>query len=549
MAQNNSRNCRKRDDKWDDKTRGKRGRDKKVEVDVDMKNINKGDIPHVLMKDGQHNNDPSWYRNIPNLQMDFANIPFSMPDGLITNPEKQMYNFTPSHWVYSNPGIMTIEVAPTIGLSDGPTSAANIAAQQMYTLVRKANSGAVNYDKTDLFMTILAMDSAYMLYEYLLRIYRTLGTYNYMNRYMPDDLLQALGGSATLGKSLADFRGVLDLFAYQLASINVPDQFDIIKRHSWLFTNVYTDASSIKAQLYAYVPNGLYVWTEGESSQPTHLKYTKMNELFGIGQYDSITTLDQIRKAIDTIMQPILGSQDIGIISGDVAKAFGEGGMIRIAPVADHEALQPVYDKEVLLQMSNTFKGVNTWVIPDITAVNTNLKSGPYIVQDLNDAYESQTVGNIKPILNLIDIDPTPDNIMVASRLITSGDYSAEGGHVTSIRYGTEVPVAYHIYTRDYVDNVPSLGHVILTENSIVISENLNTAENALVYLNLLAKFDWAPPFYLFYGNGTDRTYKMCGNTIDICDYTFLEQSNLRDLHDVAVMSLFTVKDYNFNTK
>lgn len=260
------------------KTRSRnRGKGKEMEINVKDSMVNKADLPHVITS-AHSNNDPSWYQNIPELAKDVATLPFSLPSGLRTNPLPAVSNVAPGATTYSSPAIMTVSLMPTIGYSDAPTSAANIAAQQFYTLVRKANSGAVNYGKTDLMMTLLAMDSAYMLYEHLVRIYRTLGTYNYMNRYMPDAVLSALGASSALGNSLADFRGVLDLFAYQLASINIPDQFDIIHRHSWLFTNIYTDAKDIKAQMYAFVPHGLYVWTEGSASQPTYLKYVQMND-------------------------------------------------------------------------------------------------------------------------------------------------------------------------------------------------------------------------------------------------------------------------------
>ena len=273
----------------------------------------------------------------------------------------------------------------------------------MYTIVRKANSGAVNYDKTDLMMTIIAMDNAYMLYEILLRAYRTIGKYDPNSRYMPDGLMFAQGFAPALQSELANFRGVLDLFCYQLGSINIPDEFDFIKRHSWMFTNVYADAASSKAQLYMYKPNGLYVWKEGSGNKPTYLEWTPWANLFNTGE--PISTVDQIQYAIDKVMQPILGSADIGTISGDIAKAFNESGMIQFQPVSQYEAIEPVYSMEVIQQMMNSFivgtelhtGTTGKYNANDVYVDYSNTTSGPFHAEIQQVHPHNMIVGNLIP--------------------------------------------------------------------------------------------------------------------------------------------------------
>lgn len=402
---------------------------REVEVEVEEKKINKGDLPHVVTK-GRSDNDPSWYTHLYAYASDVGNFNYNVPVGTQFNPFTGVtvksgdaaVAIDPSLSTQATrvPGIMTLSVLPSIGVASDATAAPNVAAQQLYTIVRKANSGAVNYDKTDLMMMILAMDSAYMLYEELLRAYRCIGTYNPMNRYQPNALLYALGYDADLQNNLADFKGILDLMCYQLGSINVPDQFDFITRHSWLFTNVYADAPGEKAQMYAYVPAGYFVWTEGTDSKPTYLKYVTRSELFG---KQRVGDLNQIRKAINALLQPLLGSSDVGTMSGDLAKAFSDGGMIKFQPVSTYEAVAPVYSEEVLIQIMNTLP------VPvdiangkyDITVNNKDLVSGPYLMHTptLIDSVDAWLRGLLKHMIN-IPAESSVDVNLVATRNIVA---------------------------------------------------------------------------------------------------------------------------------
>lgn len=419
------------------------------------------ECPHII-SEGKKNNDPSWYTHIYPVVSDVASIAYDIPVGtpFIQTTNNMLVNTVDGGMPISIkaqkgvlqstiPGIMTIKLVPSIGVSKDVTSAPNVAAQQLYTLIRKANSGAANYDKTDPMMVVMAMDSAYMLYEELLRAYRLLGSYNYMSRYLPDALLHSLGFSPSLGKELANFRGILDLFAYKLGSINVPDQFDVIHRHSWLFTNVYTDSPDAKAQLFAYKPDGFYVWTEGQNAQPTYLKYLTRDELYGVSE---VASLSQIMSAIDKVMVPILGSQDIGIISGDIAKAFGDGGMIKIMPVQDYETLQPVYSEEVLTQITNlTVMGnpISTTDRPSNMDITINYESpaaGPYFTHQPAAHFDPRgreagfTGYSLlhKKLLNMHKSDPTPEDNMVATRLMSA--FVADGQFHTG-KFGANLPI------------------------------------------------------------------------------------------------------------
>lgn len=537
-------------------------RPKEVEVDVAQDRVNKADLPHVVTT-ATKNNDPSWYGHIFPVVNDVASLPFNQQTGLYENVMPDKVQMVPTSGVTidvefdmnsrSIPGIMTFSVDPLV-VANGPTDPINVAAQQMYTLTRKANSGAINYDKTDLIMLVQAMDSAYMLYEDLLRAYRLFGSYDYMNRYLPDAVIAALGYSPSLRKELSNFRGILDMFAYQLASINIPDQFDFIHRHSWLFTNVYKDADNSRAQLYAYKMNGVYVWTEGVDSQPTHLKYVTRNQLFNQSQTPSyVSSLSDIQRAIDTVMQPLLGSQDVGTISGDLAKAFGDGGMINIKPVADHESLFPVYDMEVVNQM------MNACIAPSvrITGVFANYEdttSGPYIESHAyTDAVDYGITHNY--LLNYHELAPTPEMNLVVTRFMYVAStkveqYSYNGQTFNGRRIlsaGTEIISDCRVWVFDTnsqgiidVDNPQDWElnqHIELTE-----------AGSDFLYSNLsmLTMFDNHPTVYMYAvsGEAPNKKARMQGYLQDIDNHVWLTPDDVVRLNQCAVLSEYAVKDY-----
>lgn len=511
-----------------------------------------------IITDGAKDNDPSWYMHLDNVAKDYASLPFSQVLGLtaanVVRPEATAATgkvVTAANDALVEPGILILTFTPTIGMNQsGPTAAINIAAQELYTLVRKANSGRVNYDKTDLMMLIMAMDSAYMYYEDLLRAYRVMSTFSSVNRYYPNAILNALGYDTSLLNNMSQFRGVLDMFAYKLASVNIPDQLDVIKRHSWMCSNIYLDDDNVKAQSYAFVPTNLYVWTEGTGDNPTYLKMTACHST---NPSANLQDLDDIIAFINKIMNPILGSEDVGIMTGDMSKAFGDAGMIRIKPVEDYAALAPVYSKEVLLQIRNTFSCINniTSVVGsvqnngDITQVMNSTVYGPYLKQDilllLSDDGERRR--QVMPMLNFIDEDTSPENVMVATRLMTICN-AVSSSTPKPLYYGTEIICGMYMYY--YSTPISSIANYTYDQD-IYIAES---TEALLITQNLaritnLASFNNAPICYLFTNGSTGST--LIGNTANSCNYVYMSDEELMHLHETAVMSLFTVKDYKLN--
>lgn len=503
------------------------------------------EAPNIITQNNNKDNDANWYMNLDPIARDYASLPMSQALGLRAYNWERLTNdyYSTSGAGMIMYGLMTISFIPTIGPNDsGSTAPINLAAQELYTLTRRANSGAKNYDKTDLMMVIMAMDSAYMLYEDMLRAYRVMSTFSSVNRYYPNGILQSLGYDPSLTFNIAQFRGILDVFAYKLASINIPDQMDIIKRHSWMCSNIYLDDDTNKSQSYAFVPRTLYKWTEGVGDTPTHLSPRTIH------QVGTQLSLADITNLIDEFMNPILGSEDVGVITGDMAKAFSEAGMIKIKPVEDYAALVPVYSSEVLMQIRNVFSvpSVPT-VVPGadmtISPVLSSTVKGPYLQQKIAciPGADGGRRVHCSPMLNFVTEDATPENVMVATRLISVVSAIGSGGISNFLYYGTEVVVEMRVWYLN--DTGVMAGYSIDQDLALTTSMSYDNMNDNFGRIQACSQFNNCPANYLFTQDGANKPLYI-GPTINVNNYIYLDDETLKNLHDAATMSLFTVKDY-----
>lgn len=540
-------------------------------------------------------NDKQWYRNIPNLLDDYAALNFGRAAGIgVNSVDTTMGSQLTGNLHYAvttgsafAPGIMSLYVMPVLGAnadSGGSQSAVNIASQSLAAAVRSANSGTLTGDRTDYMMVVEAMSSAYMLYEILGRAYKTIGLYDPENRYLPTALMTAQGlNPAILETNVKDFKGMLDLFAYKLGSIDIPDIFDVIKRRIWLFSNVYKDADDAKAQLYLFAPSYLYRWVEGTDSLPTHLKPVDV-----LSQLQAATSIAELQQLIDSFMKPLLGSEDISDITGYFRRAF-EGNLIKTEIFSDNEALVIAKNDEVLSEIENAvvldlFNGANTthhgtfgymnvntsgaetYGPCDIHPVLTDAKSGPYLIQQLQ--YTSKSgwglgAGSwIKPVINMHWNKPNPDDVAVATRFTARASTKVGNGKNGYIDiHGTEVILGATIYSRGSslytldTDLKPSnmkaeglTTYEFASEVDITLGTTLpGSYDIPSVAPELLmgASFDWCPTRYMFSTisaeiSGTEGgIIAYMGPVTDFDNYTVISNSDLMNIHEMCTMSLY----------
>lgn len=307
----------------------------------------RGKSNRQTIKPGKFGNSPDWYALSPQLLNDAASISFNNPLG--TGIE----GIVSENSDYFLPGVLELRYASGIGYSADNSSAVNLAARRLYTYVRHANSGSANYDSPDLMLYCLAITSVYEMYTQCVRAYGIANVYSQMNRYLPDALLTAAGfDPEDVRKNLADFRYGINVAAAKINSLAIPASFTFYKRKTWLCQNVYRDSNEIKGQMYVLRPSGYYTYEEKSTATGGKLKYSNLSQVtYKVADWLGV---------LNSMIAKLVESEDIGIMAGDILKAFGADSLVKVPPIAETFITVPVFDAEVLMQIENA-------VIADIT--------------------------------------------------------------------------------------------------------------------------------------------------------------------------------------
>lgn len=474
-------------------------------------------------------NDPSWYGASSQLIKDAASISMNTPTGINLDLGVEVYGTPVDSSCNKVPGVMAFDVLMGPGRSNDNSSAINIAARQEYSFIRHANSGHSNYDSPDLMQFLLAMDSVYAFYNWVKRMYGVIMQYNSVNRYYPKQLVYAMGFNFDdIVKHLPEVRHYLNVLASKINSVYVPSHMSFMLRHSWLFSNVYMDSPDPKSQLYLFRPSGFYMLEETEL--PAVLKYT--HRTIKYFTYDNIRTLG------DQLLAAIIESEDMGIMSGDIKKAYGEN-LFKVSPITEDYAITPVYNPEVLLQIHNaTILGENVsqcdiTVDPDTNAI---LWDPVFIAPHWGWA--------TKKILNSHSGALDPNAAMVATRLMVTVESEELLDTGTQVclhlgTYGTEVVVYAEVYTDPF-------NHQSSTAFwSVLGCHSLHPNKAYVRNLAVLSQFAHAPIVFAYDREGD--TYQPLGpmNFLgivgDLDNYTVLTNNELTKMHDTAILAEFGV--------
>ena len=298
-------------------------------------------------------NDWRWYAQNEQLLKDSSSFPYSWPLGNKLNLGVN----APEVNKGSLPGVMAIWTAPTFGWSDNPNSPVNVAARNIYSFVRHANSGHANYDAPDLMLYMCAMDSIYSYLSFLKRVYGVISTYSYTNRYYPKAVITAMTVDYDdVQRNLADFRGFINSFAVKVGSMCIPASMSYMAKHMWMYSGLYYDSDQDKAQTYLFVPNNLYRYALDTDGAGMLESFSLAEYYTTIGTTDhepSYINFEGLRKIADDMLNPILRSEDMNIMSGDILKAFGAANIYKVEGIGETYTVLPSYEPEVLDQIQN----------------------------------------------------------------------------------------------------------------------------------------------------------------------------------------------------
>lgn len=492
-------------------------------------------------------NDVAWYTKNPQMVKDAASITTSNVSGYsirYTNTNNEVYSGVSA----VTPGILALEYIPTISnyFWDAPdrstssvadeTSVINLAAKNVYSFIRHANSGRTNYDSSDLMGAIIAATNAFAAIGNAVRAYGIAMQYSQRNRYMPNALLSAMGFSpSSVINNLNDFRSRINTLIAQASVIWIPSNMSVLARQFWLCSNVYTDSESDKSQFYLFRPSVFYKW-DPTFEEPNSLGDSYLLTSAAIPYSNGVITYDAYCNYVQNLLAPIISDESLGIMFGDMLKAYGAGNLFTLQQIPENYSVRPVHNAEVLSQIHNS------------TAINVGAS---HIKQDkYSTIYQpyGQVVGKTNPsgpsdnvLLNFWRNDPTPEEVMVATRMNSlardrrSYNFSGQEQDYCSVEAGTEYIIRYRLY---YYDGNMLVSHNLTTYNEITSGVALEQFMNDI---SLVSTFDWAPVMYGVSYDSASKKSTITRRFIDLDNYTIENVAWLERCHKTAVFSEYNV--------
>lgn len=489
-------------------------------------------------------NDPSWYTVNGQVLKDVSNFSFNNALGADVTIKGEDGNGGQLTYHTRLPGVMSILTVPTIGIARGEDAPVNIAARNIYSYVRHANSGHSNYDPADLMIYLLAMDSIYTYWSYLVRVYGVAQVYSQTNRYVGDAYLRSMGVDPySIRTQLADFRAFINMFAVKASVFCVPKTMTYFVRHSWMYSNIYKDEDISKAQVYMYVPAFLYKYMLDTSTGAGYLSAVQIAAMAGsageLGSMAQRSVGDLISIGYE-LLNAMMTQEDTGIMSGDILKAYGAENLWKMSQIPEDYAVFPVFSEEVLAQIHNTnfASRVICKIDPENPASTVNDFHGLDIKQmtDVGTGYlvfdpifsGARHLCHNK-VLDFWKETPTPEDIIVATRNMLGGDNETAltGSRLIRINScGSEIALCAFVCVLD-----TNSGNPVLTQ--YYLSDAGNAAQN----LQTISKFNEYPIYYQINTN-TNAIMNIVG---EIGTYTVVTDWEIAQMHTAALLSMFGV--------
>lgn len=492
----------------------------------------------------------------PQLLADTASYSYNSPLGNRVGPLNASSPYSGGEMTYF-PGVCALYMACTPGLSGDGSSPINTAANNLYSYVRHANSGARNYDAPDLMLYMMGVSELHKFHHCLVRLYGLLNIRSQVNRYYPEAFFDAHGVDyLDLATQMADFRAYINWFAVQIGSMCIPASIPYTKWMTEFFDHVYQDAEDVKSQTYIHIPDRFYLY-EGFASDrggqlvPTALFAPKL----AAADRSKFIKLKDLQSFGRAMISKIVPDEDCGTMSGDILKAFGADNVWKTFMIPEDYSVFPIYSDRVLNMINNT-TAADWFAQPTGGAFDSSYN----IISDANTVEiiyapvldtsrmlvpEAGFWGGSVPV-NLFWDSPTPEDTMVAIQStvrLASVQLSSDKGSITSLSTsflptmlctGVYVLTAVQGYPT-YPCSVTPVMHITCPSTSVVDS----TAQ--AIGIARLTNFKAFPITIVASDEIADTYYSQVAYAGDIQNYTLMSAYDLEKMHYSALLSLFNV--------
>jgi hypothetical protein len=481
----------------------------------------------------------------------------------------------------SVPGVCAIGFVPTVGYSDHANSPINVASRKIYSDVRHMNSGYANYDPVDLMIYLVAMDSCYMILEFMKRAYGVMRLVSPVNRYLPVSLITAMGlDYNSLNSNLDDFRAAINTYAQKLKSLVIPNGMSYMRKHAWMCEGIYQDHPTDKSQMYLFVPDAFFKFVLDQD---------------GAGMLKSVQwmrstpyTFAQCVTFMNDLLDPLLANQDFAIISGDILKWRGEGGVKVPNGITETYQVFPTFRNDVLDIIQNaTLLGAAG--LTDYSAAYSPADPSHKLEvrQDANKQFLISTPWfrhpyqwnsdwanpgrNAYMVKRLINFDHdgiTPEETLDASRLTNiasevreRSDTGYDWFKVTTLDADAATRLWFYYYGEDSngvwklqnvrIDSISQVDVNIFDSTNVdqdALDAIAQDAKEIMLHAQLISNFNRHPAFCFTTGvldsSGTlNASYgRFQGYMSDINYYSIVDVQDLEQMSETSLMSEFSVR-------
>lgn len=522
-------------------------------------------------------NAAEWYTRNTALVADSGKIPFTWPAGVPVDLEysaEAVPGSTPfegdvtinglAGTKFITPGVMALKYVPTYGCRFDGYDPLNIASQNIYTYVRHVNSGHANYDPNDLMMYLLAMDQVYTLWMHLVRAYGSIRLFSQVNRNYPRVLMNAMGFDYDdVSRNLANFRYYINNAATRIGALVVPDIMPLYARHKWMPSFVFSDSPSMKGQLYLFRPVAFGQYNEKTSEEGGFLEVKWMNH---------VHTVQEWMELLDSMIGAVRASEDCGIMSGDILKAYGDK-VCKLMPISEDFMTNVGYSEEVLGQIANATicrhpayevvpgaqHGETMMLYQDIdnnivrSGLQFNWHNPTASVADFN--ARMAALYTAKRVMIGLTESPAPDEVLVSSRLMVFMKLSSAASGAIIAKpdsCGTEIIVDAAMFDTQNLEGLASSANpamkperycsfAMLKDNSAITSTtnyfNVMRRMNAnLNFFNLHPQV-WTGYTYL----ADSKEHIELDVEFDVDNYAIVNAHDIYKMHETSLLSMLDV--------
>lgn len=446
-------------------------------------------------------NDWKFYAASEQLAKDVASLPYNYVSG----GKFRVAGETSTNTITNNeaiPGVMVLPYVSSIGVASGRADGVNNAAIQFYSAVRKANSGAKNYEAPDLMMYVLALRDIYATMAAAKQVIGLASRYDNLNINTPELILRSLGvDAADLRANLANYRYQFNLLVKKVNTFAMPEIFSVFARSVYIHSAVFMDSTSTRAQYYVFRKMGYHVWDGKTSERGTQLTYHTPT---------FIPTTDVSAKTFKALfidplyemLNALYYDTDAQTMNGDIQKAFSTG-LLQFVEVDENYATPFSMDEDILAQIENSHSvgyPIEKWVPNsdvslDITQANQIISFNPAFNVD-NYSTNNRPLQMTRLAFNSHKDNPDYKDNLEWSRLISTPVYGAPNAQgVTLINFassGLEILTGYEVWYFD--QNMQATFNPV---GSVIV----DATSQDIINIALVSNFDWHPTIY--YSNRT----------------------------------------------